>query len=351
MILKINDRIRNTKVDFFNNVNVELRYDSVASAFSFGFYFDPNDQTLVDLACIGHYHLCTVEHNDELLLSGYLISETFRSSSQREISSFGGYSLPGVLEDCEIPTSLYPLQSDGLTLRQIANKLISPFGLKLVVDSSVASLVDSVYDTSTANESQSIKSYLSELASQKNVILSHTPKGELLFTKAKTKQTPLFFFDGSVSTVSMSLSFNGQAMHSSITVMKQASIDGGNAGESTVSNPFVPFVFRPKVKIQNSGDDNDSGEAARNMLSQELKNIKLTINLDRWEIDGKLIKPNSIIAVKNPEIYLFQKSNWFIESVRFIGDEKQRTATLTCVLPSVYDGSTPSYIFEGINLH
>jgi prophage tail gpP-like protein len=87
------------------------------------------------------------------------------------------------------------------------------------------------------------------------------------------------------------------------------------------------------------------------MLSQELKNIKLTINLDRWEIDGKLIKPNSIIAVKNPEIYLFQKSNWFIESVRFIGDEKQRTATLTCVLPSVYDGSTPSYIFEGINLH
>lgn len=351
MILKINDRIRNTKIDYFNDLSVTLSYDMIASTFDFGFYFNPEDQKLVDLACIGHYHTATVEHNGELLLTGYILSQKFRSASRRELTRFAGYSLTGVLEDCEIPTSLYPLQSDGLTLREITQKLLKPFGLSFRVDGSVSADVDLVYDTVTAKETQSVKSYLSELASQRNIILSHTAKGELLYTRASTSLKPIADFNGSVSTSGMTLDFNGQGMHSSITIMNQANIDGGNAGESSVTNPFVPYVFRPKVKTQNTGDDNNTEEAAKNALSQELKNLRLTIELDRWELNGKLIKPNNLITVKNPEIYLFQKTNWFIESVTFKGNEKAQTCTLSCVLPSVYNGTTPKYIFSGINLH
>jgi len=65
-----------------------------------------------------------------------------------------------------------------------------------------------------------------------------------------------------------------------------------------------------------------------------------------WEIEGKVIKPNQIITVRNPELYLYKKSNWFIESVQLDGDETQTVATITCVLPETYNGGTPSYIFE-----
>jgi prophage tail gpP-like protein len=140
-------------------------------------------------------------------------------------------------------------------------------------------------------------------------------------------------------------------MHSHITVMKQADSNGGNAGEFTIENPYVPFVYRPKVITQSSGDDNDTEKAARNILSDELKNLKLTIVTDRWEVNGKMLKPNNIISVTNPDIYLYKSADWFIESIDFVGDEKQTTATLHCVLPEVYNGKTPKYLFSGINLH
>lgn len=355
MELVINDRIRNRKITFFNDFTLALKYDSVGSAFSFSFYFNPDNPEHKEVMCIGHYHLCTVTHNGETLLTGYILSQDFGSSPKAEMVSISGYSLPGVLEDCEIPTKLYPLQSDGISLKNITERLIQPFGLKLVVDSSVASLVNSTFKTTAASESQTVKSYLSEMASQKNVVMSHDENGNLLFTKAKTYQNPIIDFNVPVNGMpgtTMKLNYNGQAMHSHITVQKQADTDGGNAGEFTIRNPFViNSVFRPKTMTQNSGDDNDTEKAAKTALAAELKNIKLTITTDRWLIDGKIIKPNSIITVTNPQCYLYKKSKWFIESIDYKGDQNINTAVLNCVLPCVYDGSTPVYLWAGTNLH
>lgn len=355
MELIINDRIRNRKVNFFNNFRLSLKYDAVGSAFSFSFYFNPDDIEHKEIMCIGHYHLCSVTHNGETLLTGYILSQGFKNPRTRDLVEISGYSLPGVLEDCEIPTSLYPLQADGLSLKQIASRLIQPFGLKMVVDSSVESAMNSTFSVTTAKESQNIKSYLTELAAQKNIVVSHTEKGELLFTKAKTKQNPILDFNvpaGGIPGTEFSLSFEGQQMHSHITVMKQADSDGGNAGEFTIRNPYViNSVFRPKVITQSSGTDNDSEKAAKTALAAELKGLKVTIQTDRWIIDGKIIKPNTIISIKNPEIYLYNKSNWFVESIDYIGDNTKTTATLHCVLPEVYNMETPVYLFSGINTH
>lgn len=351
MILKINDRIRNRKVDFFTKFAIEFKYDSIASLFSFDFFFNPENQEHVDLACIGHYHLATLEYNDELLLSGFILNEKFTDKSQKQLTRFSGYSYPGVLEDCQIPVSLYPLQSDGLTLKEIAQKLLKPFNLKMVIDASVSSRMEEVYKTTTAKESQSIATYLTELSSNKKIIVSHTSKGELLFTEANTKSNPILNFDGGIPFDEMSLDFNGQEMHSDITVVKQADIDGGNAGQFTIKNPYVPYVFRPRVIVQSSGTDIDTELVAKTALAEELKNLRLTIKMDRWLVDGKVIKPNNTILVKNPDIYLFKSTKWFIESVKLEGDKEKTVATLSCVLPEVYNGQPPKYIFEGVNTH
>lgn len=354
--LKINDRIRNRKVDFFNNFTLSLKYDSIGSTFGFGFYFNPDNTELKELMCIGHYHECTVVYNDETLLTGFILSQNFSSSSTRQFVQITGYSLPGVLADCCIPPNIYPLQSNGLSLKQIAQKLIQPFKLRMKIDSSVISLMNSTFKVSTANETQTIENYLTSLASQKNIVVSHTELGEVLFTKAKTKQTPILDFNvpagKSIPGTDMTLNFNGQAMHSHITVMKQADSDGGNASEHTIRNPYViNSVYRPITLTQSSGDDNDSSKAAKTALSAELKNLKLTITTDRWVVDGKILKPNNLITVINPEIYLYTKSTWFIESIDFTGDNTKTTAVLTCVLPEVYNNETPKYLFKGINLH
>jgi prophage tail gpP-like protein len=338
-------------VEFFNEFTLDLRYDSVGSTFSFSLYFDPNNDVHRFLWQPGHYHVVSVEHNGELLIRGFVLSQSFNNSPTKKLSSISGYSLPGVLEDCQIPPSVYPLQFDGQTLAQITRHILGYFHqknspIKLVVDPIVSAEVNSVFDKTTANETQSVKDYLSSVASQKNVIMSHTPEGDLLYTKANTTKAPIFHFHKGLPSTSMELTFNGQPMHQTISLLKQASEDGGNAGDETIRNPYVPFVRRPKVKKQSSGTDNDTGNAARMALSEELKNITLKIETSIWEIDGLIIKPNNTITVTNDELYLPKRSKWFIESVSLKGNEKQNTAVLNCVLPQVYDDSKVENIFE-----
>jgi prophage tail gpP-like protein len=189
------------------------------------------------------------------------------------------------------------------------------------------------------------------------VLVTHNAAGNLVFTRANTNRRPILDFDATVPNpipfTKMKLGVNGQGMHSHIHVIKQADEDGGNAGESVVRNPYVPFVYRPRVIVQSSGSDVDTELVANNALADELRNVKLVIETDRWEYDNEngIILPNNVITVLNPEIYIFKKEQWFIEQVDFVGDQGALKTTLTCVLPWVYNGQAPRYLWQGINLH
>lgn len=353
MELWITDRFKNRKIQYFNDFQIDLKHDSVASTFGFKFYFDPNNEAHKELACVSHFHEAELWHEGELILTGFILSPEFSVSDVEEMASFTGYSKPGVLEDCEIPPSLYPLQSDGLSLKQIAQKLLTPFKLKMEIDPAVEDRVNKVFPKSTASESQKIKDYLYEMCKQKNIVLSHNAKGELLFTETKSKQIPVLDFDltgGTIPGTKFKFTYGGQQMHSHITLQRQASETGGNAGEYTIKNPYVQIVYRPTVKSQTSGDDNDTSLAARRELSNELRNIKLIIETDRWMVNNKILRPNNLISIIAPKLYIYKKTNFLIESVSLSGNEKSTTASLTCVLPEVYTNEIPESIYAGINL-
>lgn len=347
MNLKIYDGIKVRDIKFFNAFKMDLKYDSFASPFSFDFYFDPENHDHEELACVSHYHEAILQHNGQSLLHGYILQQDFKDSPVKEMASFSGYSLPGFLLDCNIPPSLYPLQYDGLSLNQIATKLIKPFKLKMFIDPLVKDRMNQAYDKTSAEPTQSIADYLIELASQRNIIISHNADGNLVFTQLKTKNIPTLTFQEGLIGTEMTMSFKGQQLHSHITVIKQADSDGGNAGQYTIVNPFVPVArtYRPKTLIQNSGDNISTKLAAQNALAAELRNVVLTINIDRWDLQNQLIVPNSTIYVLNKNLYLYKKVKWFVESVSYEGDAEALTATLTCVLPTCYDGSIPYNIF------
>jgi prophage tail gpP-like protein len=333
------------KYDKFNGFTVTLNYDSVASAFSFLAYFNPENKEHLELFKPCSYRSCSIEHGGETLITGTVLSHAFKELPIATLASLSGYSKAGVLEDCQIPTDIYPLQSDGLTLKEIAEKLTAPFGLSVAISQSVEALANEKFGTTTADQSQSIKAYIATLAAQKGIILSHTSNGNLILTKANTTGTPIAHFDGSIPNTSVELTVNGQAMHSTITVIGQASTETENASEDEVTNPFVS-VKRPKVAVQSSGTDNNTQQAAMTVLREELKNIAIKITTDRWEIGGKLVRPNSIVTVTAPNAYLFGRVRLFVQSVTLAGNETSNTATLNCVLPSVFGDITPVNIFN-----
>jgi len=366
--LQINTRESDTgtairTIRFFNEVKLSMKYDSVASTFSFVMYYDPANKEHAEIAGVSHYHEAIIKYahtegEKELLLTGYILSQLFKSSSKKEPLAIGGYSKAGLLEDCDVPPELYPLESNGLTFRQIVNKVISKFGgkkgIKFIVENnrSTRGISDSAFKTetervdasipkSTAPESRNIKAYLTELATQKNIILSHNPEGNLVVSTANTDGTPILDIDAdsspSVGFVGMTLNYNGQAIHSHITVVRQADDEGGNSAKHTIANPLCPIVYRPKVVQLTSGDDISITEAATHEVSKELKNINLTIELDRAVINGKFIRPNNTISVKNRDIYLYNKTRWFIESVEYTQSAQKESVILTCALPWVYN--------------
>lgn len=343
MILKVAGQ----KVDFFNNVSVQLRHDAVASGVAFSFAFNPENPIHRKICKPCAYYPITIEQDNEILLTGTLLTADFGDEAVPEMVTLKGYSKTGVLEDCNIPDAAYPLQSDNIHLKDIAERIIKHFGIKLVVDASVAADANKVYKNSTGGETQSIKNYLSELAAQRNILITHNELGDLVFTRSKANQSSIFDFKKDTKGVVFRLSVNGQGMHSSISVQRQAIKSKlQSTVEEKASNPFAASVFRPRVERQTSGDDLNTKQAAQNLVCSEMQNIKLTVEIEGWTLGGKIVRPNNIISVTNPQVYCYQRTDWFVETVEFMGNETEQRCVLSCVLPTVYNGQVPKNIFE-----
>ncbi len=272
-------KIAGYTIDKYNEVSVSLHYNSVASSFRFKVQFDPNNSVHKKLFKPYSYHSCQLYYQNILLITGICLVGHYEDGAVESLVNISGYSKTGVLEDCVVVAN--PAQSVNLTLKQIAEKVCAHYKISVKIDPEVADVCNQVIPDSTPDIDEKIKGYLDKLCSQRNVILSHTTTGELLFTKSKAGKlltnestmvrvsptsltselegAPDFNASGNVQKsvnrpvlykfqtgdsiwTRMVLNTNGQRMHSDIVVFGQAS--GGNAAQSqTLINPYVPVIL------------------------------------------------------------------------------------------------------------
>lgn len=384
---------------FFNEITLNLKYDAIASTFKFKMYFNPDDRDHAELAGVSHFHECKIYYvhdkpgtyatsekngtpiftytHDQLLITGFVLSQLFEDSPAPTWCEIGGYSKPGVLGDCDFPTSV-KLQSVGLSFRQIVNNNVVPLfsnpadgGFKFYIKSSAA---DQIFETdptkkatqnklglpgsiadliaaidtdsgdpiekTTAPESQNILSYLKELAVIRGLILSSDIFGNLIVNKPNFGAPYLFKIgtDDGIPYLKLNSNFNGQAIHSQVEAIGQPDKDGGNMAYALVKNPLCPVVYRPKVITMNTGDNNDANKAALAEIGTELKSIPLTIDLHSPIVNNQFITTNNMIQVVSKKAYIYKPSDWFIEEVNYTKNSKEEKCTVTAVLPGVYGG-------------
>lgn len=363
----------------YTNFVYNKKFNSLASTFSFDFYFDPRNQEHAEIICVSHlhevklYYTTNTESNyepreSELELTGFMLLNRFRNNGKPQLVNCSGYAKPGVLLDCDIPPDQYPLEDDGLTFRQVIQKTIKPFNLGLVIsarakgvntrveEKDVEEKSDEDMGKTASESSQNIASYLSELARSRNIVLSHNAKGNVFITTPNTTGMPLFNFDFTDPTensdvkkipgIDSELIFNGQALHTHITIKQQADdTEGSNGAETTIRNPLLPvgrgFVYRPRVVVISSGNEFTVGEAARYELGKEIREaVNLNISIAKIDINGKLISPDNTITVKDPTQFLYNPSTWFIQEVTITVNEKEEKCVMSCVLPFGYDYDT-----------
>lgn len=318
----------------FQSYDLSLKFNAIADTFSF---------TGLKKTLPGYlgYNDCEIFNENESIIKGTILNQSNKISTKSELSTVSGYSKCGIIEDVNIPVSLYPLQSDNLTLKEICDKLLQPFAVEYVVDSNISSEFNKKYRKSNADPNQTIKDYINSLASQRGIILTHTRDGKLFFTKIDiSKLKPVVrFVQGDYGIMGMDIDLNGQSLHSEITVMKQASSDNPDSGEKTIKNPYCS-KFRPSIKILNSGDIFDMDKAARMALADELTGIKFSI------LTTKLVYPGNLITVNAPALGIKNDVDFFIEETNIKGTTAGETFTLNCVLKDIYTLADFENIFD-----
>lgn len=342
-------KINGCRYDNFDDLNVTLNFDSLSSTFSFSALFDPNNATHRKIFKPLTYPEVEIYNGDTLLLTGNILSQNFSPGPKRQLVPVSGYSKTGILSNVSIPPEKYPLEVLQKSLVDITENLIDTFGISLTVDPSVEEDANILYEKSTAKDSQTIGAYIATLASQRNIIVSHTAAGNLLFTRPTKNTASIATYRENVPSLRFNLSVNGQNMHSEVTVQKQATVGSDLEGDETAENTLVT-QYRPLIKEQTNGSSGDTENAALNAISAELKNIQLTINTDRWIwFDGEnvsTISTNNYIDIISPQCFLYNRTSFFVQQVIFTENAKERTASLTCVLPETFNGNTPNDIFS-----
>lgn len=331
MKIKINGR----DCENFTALTLSRSLDSIASTFAFQVRFNPENDDHKELFKPLQYHDIQIFSNDnKLMFTGTILNHSFKSDSGFNLLGVSGYSKCGILEDITVPPSMYPLESNKRSLREISNKLANSFGIKILFDDTIKNEVDRIFSKSTCDATETIKSYLSKLTSQRNILLSHNEKGEVVLFKPNLKAKPKYFFNKD-NSLSMSSEWNGQNLHSEINVVRQPS--SGNSGVSTVDkvNSFYVKKYRPTTKVLSSGEDTDTKKAAENEYAAELKNIKINVELQGLFDD---IIPGDLINIHNHEIYSFAYSRWIVSSVDLSIDENSETTNLSLLLPESFSG-------------
>jgi prophage tail gpP-like protein len=357
-------------VQHFTAGTINLKLDSIASTFEFAARFNAQNIEHQELFKPLQYKDVEIYNTkDKLIFTGTILNHRFKSNSTRELVIISGYSKSGILEDVTIPLSAYPLESNNRSLKDIAERLCGLFGIKVLISNQGKTITDTIikdkptniraksdfetiksksnilFGRTSAGPTETVKDYLSKLAGQKNIILSHNEKGEVLLFQPDLLQKPKYFFTKG-NSIAMSMDINGQSLHSDIIVVRQPSDE--NEGVSTVDSTKNTLIgkYRPTTKILSSGVDTETKDAAENELASELKNITATVELQGLFDE---IYPGEIVNVHNHYIYNYAYNRWLVDSITLKFDEKSDTTTLNLVPPESFSGDNPRNLFFNHN--
>lgn len=341
-------KIDGQKMTNFEEFEISMNYDSIAWTFSLTGSFNPDNPTHKAAFQPWSYKPIQLFNNGLLLLTGKIIDWAFGETPEKNTVRIAGYSLPGVLEDCEIPESAYPLQSDDMSLVEIAWRVTDPFDLTVSVDDILNADADTVYKTVTARATQKVKDFLAELASQRKIILSTNPEGELVFTRPNAKgESKATFATGQQPMTRIRSHFPGQSHHSEVTVLKQPGFGDDEEGNSACVQNLTVSGFRPHIREQRSGAELDTEKVASAVMGAEIAQNEFSITLDRWQVRDIHLLPGDVITVFAPGAYVFSPTRLFIRSLSFSGSSQEMTANIIAVLPDSFGDSYPMDFLGG----
>jgi prophage tail gpP-like protein len=330
---------------FWSNIIINRSIDNM-DTISFGAPFEADSEDFRETFRPFTYKPLIVTLGGSPLFSGTMIQITPSLENKQKIVAVSGYSLPGVLNDCTPPASAYPLEFNGQGLQEIATTLAAPFGVGVEFQAEQGAIFERV----AADPGKKVLAFLAELAKQRNLIISSTTTGKLLFLQSIETGTPVAQLrQGASPLESVTPLFNSQKYYSHITGIEPV-IVGLPGSQYTVKNSRLEGVLRPFTFTTPDTLDADVKTAVQAKSSRMFGNMaSYSLKVSTWRApNGELWTPNTIIQLTAPGAMIYNAYDFVIKSVSFERNRVSRTAILNLVIPGAFSGKNPEVLpWEG----
>ncbi len=273
------------------------------------------------------------------LFTGTMVAVSPVLENAQKVISVSGYSLPGVLNDCTSPASSFPLEFDSQGLREIATAMAAPFGISVDFQADQGA----VFERVASEPGKKVLAFLTELAKQRNLIISSSSRGKLVFLQSSEGGQPVARLQQGVAPVlSVTPFFSPQEYYSHITGIEPVVV--GLAGSQfTVKNPRLLGVTRPLTFNAPDTLDADVKSAVEAKAGRMFGNMaSYSVRVATWrDPSGKLWEPNTAIKLLAPDAMVYNEYEFIIRSIEFNRDRATETATLNLVIPGSFSGKVP----------
>ena len=278
--------------------------------------------------------------DDELLSTIVLLNPVPTIGDSNSIS-VSGYGKPGVLNDCSVKFSDYPLEFNNQTLEQIAKTLASLFDVSVEFSEPSGAPFGKVRVDGFGEKKGTPFSFLIKLAKERGFLISNTPDGKILFWKLDQNAVTTTLKEGHTPLLNVTANINPQGYYSEITGLGTIFYIKDTEAV-TINNKNLninrPFVYKTKNKLTGA----DLQNAVKWKVGLMIANaIKYSIDVQGMRDErGKVWKPNTFINLTAPSAYINNETKFVIKNLNLAKSGSEMT-TMNLVLPESYTGEIP----------
>ena len=324
---------------FWTSVTITRSLDAV-DTFTLSAPFESDRQVFRDAFRPFSYQPVVIAVGGHRLFNGTLVNSTPTIDKNANVVNASGYARPGVLWDCTMPASAYPIEYNGVALDEIARKMVEPFGLSVVFEAPVGAAFEQV----SATTEERVGAFLAGLARQRNLVIGSNPDGALVFRQEPTGTPVARLTEGEQPLLSVTPRFSAQKFYSHVTGL-EPSIVGIAGGSHTVKNGKVtvvrPFAFTIPDSQEGAVVPAVNAKAAR-MYGEAVAYTVAVPGIRN--ANGDLWAPGQRVMLQAPGAMIYEPYEFMIRSVAMTRNQTQATTSLTLMIPGAFSGTLPEVL-------
>lgn len=318
----------------FLGINVFQRFDSFDTCEILAL-FEPENKQFRETFKPFSYQDVEVFIGSELIFSGTQMGVSPDVSSSSRVVTLSAYSKCAVINDSCVPISAYPVEVRGMKLDRIATLVTDSFPFSVSADVNVGA----AFNVATINPDKRIATYLSELARQRDIVITNDISGNLLLTKAKESASVAYLKGNQAPVTSIVPRFNEQEYYSDYTAILPVIIRQ-NPTSYTAKNRQLTSSLRVDNYMASDSFNGDEKTVAESRRSRGIANsIRYSCSLATIrDPSGNLYKINSYVNLEAPSAMIYSDTKLFVVGVEISLTPTSRTCLLELTLPEAYNG-------------